>query len=568
MEVEKLLRKVLNDPAVRDRPLSQGLRQALDSGRYEAFTTQVVDPRRYTNAREYWLDVCLAKFVSKCVDLPLQVDRAEAAKKNWRAGEVACYRTNVRLAPYYRSTNLKVVDDLYSPAIHAHLRGIRKIVRRVLGDAPPDLVEGRFGPGATFSDPSVRSTAADKMNSVTSLTSGAVWFLPQWYGTLWGRANALSARDPVFVRGNRFATAPKDATKDRAIAAEPSVNVYYQLAYGRLIRQRLKRVGIDLDHGQDTHRRLAREASISGHLATIDLRNASDTMSSGLVKLLLPPAWFEVLNALRSTHTRLDGSWVRLEKFSSMGNGFTFELESLIFYAICAYVTATFGVQKLDRRVVFKLRDGEVTRVDVPEPLYPPRVYGDDLIVDSTVVEPLLPLLAFLGFEVNSEKSFTDGPFRESCGGDYFNGEWVRPFYVKQMPSSPRELITLANKIYRVASKLDAFWSVWFFVLDHLPTNIRRLRGPRVLGDMVIHDDDCSRWQFSREKDGIRYLRCLKGTSSVRSLVPLHIFDDDVQLATVIYGVVQNVSFGPRTFTGLWPREPVIDYEITEVPFS
>jgi hypothetical protein len=103
-----------------------------------------------------------------------------------------------------------------------------------------------------------------------------------------------------------------------------------------------------------------------------------------------------------------------------MGNGYTFELETLIFYAL---VRAVCG------------KEGTVS------------VYGDDLIYPSRFVGPVRELLAFCGFETNVEKSFSTGNFRESCGGHYFKGHSVTPFYITQLPTTWSEIIELHNNI-------------------------------------------------------------------------------------------------------------------------
>ena len=172
---------------------------------------------------------------------------------------------------------------------------------------------------------------------------------------------------------------------------------------------------------QEHHQRLAREASVRGHLTTDDLRSASDCVTLALTKLLTPQAWFEAFYRLRShVGTLPDGSQITYEKISSMGNGYTFELETLLFYAL---VRAVCG------------KEGTVS------------VYGDDLIYPSQFVGPVRELLAFCGFETNVEKSFATGPFRESCGGHYFKGHDVTPFYLAQLPTTWAGIIELHNNL-------------------------------------------------------------------------------------------------------------------------
>jgi hypothetical protein len=178
-----------------------------------------------------------------------------------------------------------------------------------------------------------------------------------------------------------------------------------------------------LEKGQSYHKLLARLGSLFGNLATIDLSNASDTVCINLVKLLLPSAWFEALFALRSPHTFIAGHWAKLEKFSSMGNGFTFELESLIFWA-------------LDKTVSYFSSISSVVSV-----------YGDDIIVHTDIAHDLVYVLSVFGFTTNPDKSFIDGPFRESCGGHYHNGSDITPFYIREPLSFVSDVILVANQL-------------------------------------------------------------------------------------------------------------------------
>jgi hypothetical protein len=93
------------------------------------------------------------------------------------------------------------------------------------------------------------------------------------------------------------------------------------------------------------------------------------------------------------------------------------------------------------------------------------------------------------------DKTFAEGPFRESCGGDFFNGVPVRAHFIEELPDEPHKWISLANGLRRLAtdhSDDDPRWSVirraWLRALDPIPSSIRRCRGPEALGDVVLHD--------------------------------------------------------------------------------
>jgi len=139
----------------------------------------------------------------------------------------------------------------------------------------------------------------------------------------------------------------------------------------------------------------------------MDLSSASDTISRELVWALLPYSWGDLLHYSRVDSTIIDGTEVPLEKWSSMGNGYTFELESLLFYSIVLAVCDVLGL---------------------PECV---KVYGDDLIFPSEAITLVSRALNFFGFSVNGEKTFGEGSFHESCGTDWFEGTNVRPFYLR-----------------------------------------------------------------------------------------------------------------------------------------
>jgi hypothetical protein len=380
------------------------------------------------------------------------------------------------------------------------------------------------------------ATIPDKMSSAPTITPDAWPFLFEWAGTLWSKATASSGRSPLFVPGNRFTTVYKDCTKDRGIAIEPSLNIFYQLSVGRKMRNRLRAWGIDLEHGQDIHRWVACEASKDGSLATVDLSNASDTICSNLVKLVLPPSWFEILDDLRSKKTLFKGRWFVLDKFSSMGNGFTFELETLIFLCL---ILALDPAHKAGDNVF---------------------VYGDDIIIPSGSFKAVDAMLKFLGMTPNQKKVFSDGSFRESCGGDYFDGVDVRPHFLKSSPNEPQQLIAFANGIRRQMTsdtRRRVLLRTWLTILDGIPSSIRELRGPVSLGDLLIHDDEV-RWR-PRWRSSIRYFQVYR-PAKFRKVSWKH-FRPEVILASALLGV-------PYGGGGVIPRDAVLGYRVGWVASS
>jgi hypothetical protein len=245
---------------------------------------------------------------------------------------------------------------------------------------------------------------------------------------------------------------PKTAKTHRAIVVEPTLNGFVQLGIGDIIATRLRGVGVDI-RDQTRNQRLAREGSLSGALATLDLSSASDTIAVELVKDLLPMDWFNLLWSARTSKVECEGVVVRMQKFSSMGNGFTFPLETLIFYAMACAVAEEF---------------------DLPSSSV--SVYGDDIIVPTVMFRDLCETLVCFGFTPNASKSFADGPFRESCGADYLSGVAIRPFYVKG-PLAGFDVFRLHNQFVRVG---DA--EIAELILRYIDPSLRRF-GPDGYGD-------------------------------------------------------------------------------------
>jgi hypothetical protein len=201
-----------------------------------------------------------------------------------------------------------------------------------------------------------------------------------------------------------------------------------------MIRRCLKREGINLDD-QSRNQRLA-EAAFSRGLSTIDLEAASDSVSTELVRAVLPTSWFDLLDDLRTHMVKLTGGELHnLSKFSSMGNGFTFELESLIFYALCHVVVREF-------------------KKDMSSPI---AVYGDDLIVSREHYDDVVSALELVGFIVNKDKSFKDGFFFESCGKHYYKGVDVTPPYQKEVCVTHDQWVRFANRLWRWGFRLGCY---------------------------------------------------------------------------------------------------------------
>lgn len=260
-----------------------------------------------------------------------------------------------------------------------------------------------------------------------------------------------------------FDTVPKSLKTDRTIAKEPTLNGFLQQGVHVFLRERLKRIGVDL-RDQRVNQSWAELAEFLG-LATLDLKSASNSVTTALIELLLPQDWYDFLFDLRSHWTLMpDGTKHRNCMFSSMGNAFTFDLESLIFWAT---LTASCGSHDITS------------------------VYGDDLICPQSRTDEVIWALEAFGFRLNRDKSFVSGRFFESCGKHFFGGYEVTPAYQKENPlSSDDARFRAHNRLIRwsLRSGLGVCLSI---AVKNACLSIRRGSGyPQLLGPIGPERDD------------------------------------------------------------------------------
>lgn len=361
-------------------------------------------------------------------------DRKRAAVSAFYKAEAQCRRANKKLRHYHKYPNRM-------PEIpRVILSRARGYVRQVLGRLDEDRLSQIYGlcrPGSgvaigthnrfrvslpyKLSDTDLSVTPRAEIYAQQLIKSSPGWFQlvaePYLDNLLW--------RVPTkAVTSNRFTFVPKDARTLRTIAIEPALNVWLQLGIHSYIAGRLKSFGNDIED-QSRNQKLAAFGSTRtlGHsVSTLDLSSASDTVSIEIVRCLLPSDWFGLLDDLRCHSGDLEGDTLTMEKFSSMGNGFTFALETLLFWALAQAVHSFAG--------------GEIS----------PSVYGDDIIVSDNEALLLTEVLEWCGFSLNLEKSYVLGPFRESCGADWHTGYRVTPQYIKKAFLRPTDVYLLLNR--------------------------------------------------------------------------------------------------------------------------
>jgi hypothetical protein len=195
-----------------------------------------------------------------------------------------------------------------------------------------------------------------------------------------------------------------------------------------------------------------------GYWATIDFKDASDRVSMGLVRRVMPNnllKWLELARtryyyvpkplgaelgmfaesiALPTTRDKVrawkyrginpttfgDVKVFKYRKHAPMGSALCFPTMALVIWAG--------AVQRIERELTnvgFKSSDRFARASELAF------VYGDDLIVPREMAEPILRDLELIGLKVNRDKSFLSAQhsnvFRESCGVDALNGVNVTP---------------------------------------------------------------------------------------------------------------------------------------------
>jgi hypothetical protein len=494
-----------------DTPRSLTCALLLKYGEYAQLVNLAARPQDYTydteGGQRFMDDYQATELLAKWPNfVHVDLDPISACEKADHAAELACRVSNRRLRKACSTPTLE-----NSAYLHL-ITQMQADIERVLGGFDPSRWEDlcRFGPGKATDQDGVLDY--DKIVSQPSATEE---FLP--FGVLllsgsvpWLEALSGTAPDPfelnphedegvycfdvTLTPGDRNIMVPKNAKTMRGIRPQPGLNVFAQLGLGSMIRDRLKSAGLDLDD-QLPNQQLAKFGSQrnSDHIVTIDLKGASGHICKELIALCFErlPRWKFAMDLCRTSSMLPHGSpdeddeYVPLYSYSAMGNGFTFELETLVFWA---------AVRACRRSV----KDTQQYRV-----------YGDDIICSRLTADLLIPFLDFLGFPTNPRKTFVEGPFRESCGADYWYGANIRPIHfsitseeileANRNGTSILRWLQTSNAVRRLARARNHSFGcdrrllpAWRTAILRIPRNLRdSLKSPwtDIRDDSLITDD-------------------------------------------------------------------------------
>lgn len=317
-----------------------------------------------------------------------------------------------RLEKEYLADEGRLRDLHYDEDLVAELRSVVSFWFR---DLDFTKVKPRFGPGATAT---LRrgSSFVEKANELSAnddllrICREIFWIDPEDFLPDPSRAVA-----GVEWSCSKIHFVPKTPITNRVISAEPTVLSWFQQAlrsvFYRYFDEHRNEMHISL-RDQERSQRLALVGSLHGDMSTIDLSKASDTVTIQLVREIFAdrPDILFCLEKTRCVYTQLpSGQVVELAKFAPMGSAVCFPIESLVFSAVCMVAVR--------RR---RLHSAYA-------------VYGDDIVIETTLFDDVCELLTQLHFKVNEDKSFNNTSryrFREACGIEALNGQDITPLRV------------------------------------------------------------------------------------------------------------------------------------------
>jgi hypothetical protein len=377
------------------------------------------------------------------------------------------------------SLKLGIAEEVFLPRELARcLHFTADAVASLIGVFDPYQWQGKHGPGA-----------------VADLNRGSKYEFPTWPAKLeavfpcadFAYANyalwaddlghdCVAKRFELKEPPSKLIAVPKTQKGPRLIASEPTSHQWCQQFVKAFLTERVKKTFLGrIIHFRDQsyNNALARRASITGSHWTIDLSEASDRLSCYVVERLFRnnSSLLKAFHAVRtrSIINRIDKkspALHMLRKFSTMGSALTFPVQSISFAMI------VLACLLYKRRMVLSLANLEELSREV-------LVFGDDLIVPDDVGYDVLGTLRALHLKVNLNKTYGKGRFRESCGGEYFDGHDVTPNYLLALPDRLRpeslsSTVAVRNNFFR-----SGYWRCAAF-LERTVREVGRLVLPYV----------------------------------------------------------------------------------------
>jgi len=307
-----------------------------------------------------------------------------------------------RVSTEFKVDNLEISD---------RLNEARRLLRCVFTTASPELEElkdfvknpwGRQGPGAVAG----REVGCEK------------WSFEKWPGLprqlfTWRDGMDCEVRPVLRQPDARVCLVPKDFRGPRVICIEPKENQFAQQGLMDILYRLVSRCALTNRSISFLDTEVSRAACFDYRYATIDLKDASDTIHLVLARLLLPRWIFKLVTRYRSRGVETpDNQVVKTTCLATMGNATCFPLETLLFWAL------SLGTMII-LRDSFPIRMHKHLNFDV-------RVFGDDIIVPLWACDEVARTLESVGLLLNTSKTCQFSLVRESCGEWVFAGEAIK----------------------------------------------------------------------------------------------------------------------------------------------
>nr|APG77052.1 hypothetical protein [Beihai levi-like virus 10] len=297
---------------------------------------------------------------------------------------------------------------------------------------------------------------------------------------------------------SKLIAVPKVLSRPRLIASEPTCNQWCQQITRYWLLDRLEHTKlsafIDL-RDQSKSQRMVSKSSRDRELATVDLSSASDRLSLWVVERAFRKnrSLLAALQAHRTPFikdaTGVTDFCVPLKKFASQGTAVTFPVQTLIFLCCAAAALGCESLSDLHRSFRGKVR-----------------IYGDDIIIPRKGYDNLKILLDHLELEVNVDKTFSQGFFRESCGLDAYKGADVTPIKPQILnvtgPESLLALIDSSNNFF-----IKGYWRTGDYIARTIPPELYKFIPVEHISDLTSASfvsfvgDDMSMLPFRRNHD-------------------------------------------------------------------
>lgn len=273
------------------------------------------------------------------------------------------------------------------------------------------------------------------------------------------------------IRVARLHFVPKTYKTYRSICMEPNAVMWAQQSVRHdleiSIRNSAYKHVVRLE-SQERNQSAASYGSVYGTVDTIDLSDASDSVSWELVKGIFPRWMLWYLNGTRTSRVLLpNGKVVHVRKFAPMGSAVCFPVQCIVYTTVC-YLAYCLWKRGIDSPSGLALNDPILRPKSLSGfnrsfgtgggNLEPLRVYGDDIACDARITPIVVGLLTELGFTVNKTKSFTGAQcYRESCGKHFVEGEDVTPLYFRLKETEDRLNVKFLTSLTALANRCGIY---------------------------------------------------------------------------------------------------------------